>query len=137
MNIIHFFTVTDPNLNLTEIDEWIFAQELDAFRAIIHKHGISDPGHSHSISSSGSGYVHAYIQAQVCNQVNQIFAAQGNAGYLSSAPAFVFKDSEAATLFKLQYGDGCDHKVEERKDCARNYGNDFTNWVYKVGSKEC
>lgn len=125
MNIIHFFTITDPNLHLAEIDEWIFAQELEAFRVIIHKHGISDPGHSHSISSSGSGYLSD-------QQVLTIMEAQIQAAKNYVTPAFVFKDSEAATLFKLQYGDGCDHKVEERKDCARNYGNDFTNWIYKI-----
>ncbi|WP_146125277.1 hypothetical protein [Burkholderia multivorans] len=112
MNIIHFFTVTDSNLNLAEIDEWIFAQGLEAFR-VTNRRGISDPGHSHSISSSGPGYLSELLKNYV-------------------TPTFVFKDSEAATLFKLQYGDGCDHKVEERKDCARNYGNDFTNWIYKI-----
>lgn len=135
MNIIHFFTVTDSNLNLAEIDEWIFAQELEAFR-VTNRRGISDPGHSHSISSSGSGYLSAYNQAMSgqSNYANTVMSGPIGAVYsqLVTTEAFVFKDSEAATLFKLQYGDGCDHKVEERKDCARNYGNDFTNWIYKI-----
>ncbi|WP_175851830.1 hypothetical protein [Burkholderia cepacia] len=136
MNIIHFFTVTDPNLNLAEIDEWIFAQELDAFRLTTYSHTVTDSGHTHSVSYSsyGLGYASAfnsYANMKMSGPIGAVYSG------IDSNETFVFKDSEAATLFKLQYGDGCDHKVEERKDCARNYGNDFTNWIYKIGSKEC
>ncbi|WP_176061577.1 hypothetical protein [Burkholderia multivorans] len=131
MNIIHFFTVTDPNLNLAEIDEWIFAQELEAFRLTTYSHTVTDSGHTHSVSYAAGGF---NVASAINNHANMIMSGPMGAIYsqLYTTEAFVFKDSEAATLFKLQYGDGCDHKVEERKDCARNYGNDFTNWIYKI-----